>query len=225
MGLLLALRGSRVVWCALAIAACVSLSSCSPCGFIAEAVEKVAGKSVVAEYHGLANKSVAIVVFMAPGIIDEFPSAREDVSGFLATQMRQKMPDVRLLDYREVIRWQDDTIHWSSMTEKNIGRRFGVDRVLYIELLVYASRLEAGYGDLQGRLKANCKIFETDTPDNAPAWTAVMDITWPKARPLDPNQMSEVAVRKRTLEMFATNVTDKLHDHKEFETRVSERND
>jgi len=224
MGSLLALRGSRVVWCVLAIALCAPLGGCGLFGFIAGSWERTAGKNVTAEYHGLAKKSVAIVVFMAPGIIDEFPSAREDVSGFLAMQMRHKMPDTRLLDYREVIRWQDDTINWSSIFEKDIGRHFGVERVLYIELLHYSSRLESGYGDLQGRVRANCKIFETDTPGNKPAWEAEIDVTWPRHKPKDPNY-SELAVRKRTIEVFAEKLVAKLYDHKEEEKPLAQRND
>ena len=216
----IALRSSRIVCCALAVAACVSLSSC---GFFAGMTRK----PVVAEYHGLANKSVAIVVFVAPSTIDEFPSARKDISGFLATQMRLKMPNVRLLDYNEVIQWQDDTINWFSKMEKQIGQHFGVDRVLYIELLAYSSRLEAAYGDLQGHVRANCKIFEVDTsPDNyAPAWEALMEVTWPKDRPLDPNRTNDAAVRKRTLELFARDVIDKLYDHKEFDKGINDRNE
>jgi len=186
--------------------------------------ERIWGKRVIAEYHGLAGKSVAIVVFVAPATIDEFPSAREDVSAFLTAQMRTNMPSVRLMDYRHVIRWQDDTINWFAMSKKQIGRHFGVDRVLYVEVLTYASRMEAGYGDLQGRLRTNCKIFETDTPGDAPAWTALTDVTWPQDRPLEPNRMSEVAVRQRTLNVFAEQVIGKLHNHKEFDKRISEKN-
>jgi len=220
MASLLALRGCRIVCCALAVAASASLSSC---GFIAGKVEQMAGKSVVAEYHGLAKKSVAIVVYASPATLHEFPSARKDISMFLDMQMRLKMPDIRLLNYLEVIRWQDGTTNWFAMKEKLIGQQFGVDRVLYVELLTYSSRMEAGYGDLQGQLRANCKIFETDTAGDEPAWTALMDVTWPKDRPLDPNQFSDVAVRQRTLDIFAKEVTDKLHDHKD-KTSVSERN-
>ena len=211
-----ALRDLRVVWGVLAFVASVGLSAC---------IGPMMGKKVIAEYHGLAGKSVAIVVYAAPATIDEFPSARTDISSFLARQMRLKMPDVRLLNYEEVVQWQDKTINWFAMSEKQIGRHFGVDRVLYVEVLAYSSRMEAGYGDLQGYLRANCKIFETDTVGDAPAWKALMDVTWPKDRPLSPNQMSEVALRKRTLEVFAEKVIAKLHDHKEFEKRVSERND
>ncbi|MCL2639585.1 MAG: hypothetical protein FWD53_01950 [Phycisphaerales bacterium] len=215
MASLLTRRGSGIVCGVLALVASVLLGGCA---------ERVWGKRVIAEYDGLANKSVAIVVYIAPATIYEFPSAREDVSAFLAAQMRAKMPNVRLLDSRHVIRWQDDTINWFAMSEKQIGRHFGVDRVLYVEVLAYASRVEAGYGDLQGRLRTHSKVFETDTAGDAPAWTALTDVTWPVDRPIEPNRMSEVAVRQRTLNVFAELVVGKLYDHKAYEKRIGEKN-
>jgi hypothetical protein len=193
------------------------------CGWLAGMNERMNGAKVAAEYHGLENKSVAIVVYAAQATTDEFPKAREDISQFLALQMRLKMPTTRILNYQEIINWQDDTINWDGLTEKQIGQHFSVDRVLYVELLDYSTRMGGGYGDLQGHLRANCKIFEVDAPGNAPSWTALMDTTWPHGHPLEASRTSETTVRKRTLEIFAEDVTNKFYDHKEFEKMLNER--
>ena len=75
---------------------------------------------------------------------------------------------------------------------------------------------------MQGHIRANCKIFEVDSAEDAAAWTAVEDVTWPKGSPLDATETSESAVRKHVVEVFVNELTSKLYDHKEFEKSISE---
>jgi hypothetical protein len=180
-------------------------------------------KKVIAEYRGLDNKTAAIVIYTAEANMDEFPGAREDISAFIDKQMKLHLPTTRLVNYKEVINWQEDTLNWFAMPEKEIGKHFSVDRVIYIEVLAYESRAEQAYGDLQGHVRANCKVFEVDTPGIAPAWTGVIDVKWPKDRPADGTQTTEMAVRSRTLALFAQDLIGHFYDHKEEETPMEDR--
>jgi hypothetical protein len=133
------------------------------------------------------------------------------------------MPTTRLLNYDDVIAWQDDTINWFALSEKDIGRHFSVDKVLYIEVLAYEAKNANNYGDLQGQLRANCKIFEVEAPGNAPAWTGVIDEKWPHDRPLPAAQGSEVMVRSRTLQGFAADLVGHFYNHDAAEIPLQNR--
>ena len=137
--------------------------------------------------------------------------------------MRQHLPTTRLLNPRDVIAWQNNTINWYALPEKDIGRHFSVDRVLYIEVTDYSTRRTIGYSDLQGHLRARCKIFETDDPSTSAAWTGVVDASWPTDRPLDPTQTNDGAVRIRTLEMFADQLVQYFYDHRDLGLDPRER--
>jgi len=47
-----------------------------------------------------------------PATIDEFSGSREEISAFIANQMRLNMPTTRVLDPQRVIEWQNNTINW-----------------------------------------------------------------------------------------------------------------
>ncbi len=203
---------SRLLMTALLAAAPLGLSGC----WLFAASQESQGTKVPAQYLGLADKSLAIVVYADQASTDEFPSSRTEISNFLAAAFRTKLPSARLLDQREVSAWQDDTLNWNALPEKDIGKHFSTDRVLYIELIAYTTRANASFGDLQGHIKAVCKVFEVDQPGNGPAWSDVVEVRWPKDRPLDPTTGSEIAVRKRALELFSTELVNRFVEHREY---------
>ena len=170
---------------------------------------------VPAQYTGLADKSVAIVVFAMPATIDEFSGSREEISAFIANQMRLNMPTTRVLDPQRVIEWQNNTINWFGLSEMDIGKHFQVDRVLSIRMLDYSTHKSMGYSDMQGHVKAQAKVVEVDAPDrkSMTGWSGVVDVTWPPDRPLDPTQTNENAVRQRILELFSTDLVRYFYDH------------
>ena len=200
----------------------VLTSALSGC-WLAAADQRMRGKEVTAEYLGLENKSVAIVIFTDQALVNEFPDARAEISGFLANQMRSSLPTTRLLAPKDVIAWQDETINWFGLSESDIGQHFGVDRVLMIELLNYSTTSRGGVGDLQGNIRATAKIFEVDKLSQLPAWRGVFDVSWPKDGPVDVARTNESVVRQRTLEMFASRVTGRLFTHREMDKPIRTR--
>jgi hypothetical protein len=188
------------------------------------AAERANGHKVAAEYTGLADQSVAVVIYADQASTDEFPDARTEISNFLGAAFRTKLPSVRLLDFREVTAWQDDTLNWNALPEKDIGKHFSTDRVLYIELLDYSTRAANSFGDLQGHIKAQCKVFETNAPGPTAAWSDLIEVRWPKDHPLDPASGSEVAVRKRALELFSNELVNRFVEHREIEQSLRDAN-
>jgi len=197
------------------LAAAASLAGCGPVG--------QGQRKLIADYHGLDDKSVAIVVFTAQANTDEFPNARKEISAYVANKFRLHMPTSRLMNYDEIIQWQDETINWFGLSEKDIGKHFSVDRVVYIEVLAYEARSDKSYGDLQGHLRANCKVFETDTPGNTPAWSGVIDVTWPQYKPVAASQTNEITVRTRTLDNFADALVGHFYDHEKEDIPLHNR--
>ncbi len=172
-------------------------------------------KNKPAEYAGLADKSVAIVIYVQPATINEFAGAREEISDFVTKELRVNVPTVKIINSRDVIGWENDTINWEGLSERDIGRHFSVDRVLYIEVLDYATRRTLGYSDIQGHLRAQCKVVDIESDSPTDAWSGLVDVFWPKDRPLDPTQTNEDAVRQRTLEVFSRTLIGYFYDHPE----------
>ena len=194
----------------------LSLSGCQLLGYS----EEVQGHAVDAQYKGLDGKSVALVLYADQATTNEFPASREELSAFISSKLREKSPTCKLLDYHEVLNWQDETINWFGLTEKQIGKHFSVDRVLYIELLDYSVAVHKGFGDIQGHIRANCKVYEVESPAIDPVWSTVLDVSYPEDHPVDPSQTSPDALRASLLEKFADKLTNCFWDHHEYDQGV-----
>jgi hypothetical protein len=198
------------------------------CGFLSfgpVAQDELETRADATAYPGLADKSVAIVVWTPLATLEEYSGAREEISAFVATRMRGHMPTTRLLDPQEVIRWQGDTLNWENLPAAEIGRHFKVDRVLVIQVLDYSTRRPLGVSNLQGRLRAQCKIYDTapaaaEPAPGRPVWTGLVDAAWPSGKPLDPTQTNEAAVRQRTLGAFADVLVRYFYERREPESTI-----
>ncbi len=173
-------------------------------------------------YNGLADKSLAIVIYVPSATLNEYPGTREEISSFLTSQMREHLPTTRLLNPADVADWQNRTLNWFALPGRDIAKHFGVDRVLFIEVLQYSTRNILVHSDLQGRLRARCRIIDAadivgaqgtalTPPADEATWSGIVDVVWPPYRPLDPTQTDESAVRLRTLESFAQALVRPFH--------------
>ena len=213
---------------ALVLAVPLVLGGCGFLGIGSVTAPTLTTRTYGTAYPGLADKSVAIVVYAPSAVVNEYTGVREEISTFVATQMRGHMPTTRLLDPRDVIDWQDRTLNWGNLSARDIGRHFGVDRVLVIEVLDYSTKRPMGVSNLQGRLRAQCRIYDTADaspgPDAGghmePAWTGLVDAAWPSGKPLDPTQTNEAAVRLRALDAFANLLVQYFYERREADTSI-----
>ena len=187
------------------------LCGCSFFGMGTPKQQNLTTRTLGAPYLDLANKSVAIIVYTPQATLNQYTATREEVSAFVATQMRGHMPGARVLDPDDMITWQTSTLNWANLSARDVGRHFNVDRVLTIEVLDYSTKRPLGVSNFQGRLRAQCHVYDTSAdaagPDArghmTPVWTGLVDAAWPSGKPLDPTQTNEAAVRLRTLDTFA----------------------
>lgn len=205
---------------ALLLGASLALGGCE---WLAMGTEKVIGKEVISNYPGLIDKSLVIVVYADPATTFEYPAAREEISAFVTGKFQKTLPSVKLVDYKDIIRWQDDTFNWQGLPEKDWGRHFSTQRVLYIELLEYSTREPGSQDLLRGRIRATCKVFETDAPGQTAAWTEQFKVFWPTDMPELASHSNDLAARRRVLEAFSEQLVNGFYDHREREIPTREK--
>ncbi len=194
-------------------------------GCMAAAAEgRMKGEAVAAQYDGLHHHSVAIVVYADDATLWEYASAREDVAAFVAQELRTNMPTIRLMNNREVSNWQQETLHWEALSVKDMGKHFSVDRVIYLELLEYSAHEPGSTDLLRGRIRATAKVYETDTPGDAPTWHGDIEAFFPEDSPADISRTNELTVRKHALESFSKKLVDYFYDHHDIKPMLRERN-
>ena len=196
----------------------------SGCGWLAGAYEKTHGRQVLGEYKGLANRSVAIVVYSREDLINEYPSANREISEFLKVELIKAVPTIRLVDPQVVIEWQNNTLGWDRMSEQEVAQHFGVERVIWIELVEYRTKEKGIEGLVQGHIDTNVRVVETGAVDpDSPVWRKDVGVEWPPDGPVDMMRVKETDVRRHTLELYGTTLANAFADHKEFDPSMVER--
>jgi len=166
---------------------------------------------------------VAIVIYADWATSLEYVGARDEIAVFVTARIHEMIPTAKLVNAKEIIHWQDDTQEWQGMPVKEIGTHFGVDRVLYIELLDYHTREPGSKNLMRGRIHAVARVYETDTPGDKPVWEREIDVYWPKVAPVNSLQSSDVTVRRRVLEAFSDELVGNFFDRREYEKSIREQ--
>lgn len=179
----------------------------SGCTFLAMAGQQAVGVPVPPRYVGLKKQSVAIVVYANQAVTFMYPQAAQEVSSFVSNEMQAKIPSIRLLPYMDVLAWQRHTPGWQALPVKSIGRHFGVNRVLYLELVHYRTHAPGARHLMQGRIEANVFVYNTQIPGSGLVFSTHLNTLFPQSGPEPVFDSDNNVVRMRTLELFSRDLT------------------
>ncbi|MGA1400617.1 MAG: hypothetical protein ACO38P_09530, partial [Phycisphaerales bacterium] len=110
-------RAGWWILASLATAFAVGLGGCQVFGLagaISSQFERSKQIEVLAEYDGLRNRSVAVVVQSDPSMLYEYPTVGANVTANLSSRIATSVEGSQVLDPRIVLQWQYQTPHWSA---------------------------------------------------------------------------------------------------------------
>ena len=170
-------------------------------------------QTVEAEYTGLDNHTVAIVVFADPGVQFYYPYVRQELSMMIAAQMQKNLKQVRIYDPARVIGYQNDTLDWEAQDKTALGKLFGVDYVMYVSLTTFETK-EMGMEYLyRGNIEADVAIYDTHKNEReSKTWSADgLRASYPEqATPAE----NDLAIRATAEAKFADQLVKKFYKHK-----------
>jgi hypothetical protein len=191
--------------------------NCAGCGFLAQEYQNASGTTVAAQYNGLENHSVAIVVYADDSVTFMYPQVREEISGFVADQIQKNIPTARLLDYHQMIAYQDQTPNWEALPIKSIGAHFSADRVLYVEVVAYTTQAAGASDLLQGHMEANVTVYDTQIPGDGRVFQDVIDTYFPASGPAPLFNTDENTVRMDTLGEFSRDLVRPFYQWQNYD--------
>ena len=174
------------------------------CAFLGMAAENSMGVAVKPQYRGMKKQSVAIVVYEDASTMFTYPQAQQEVSAFVAAELKKHLPKAHILDYHLVLNYQNANPNWDVLPIKTIGKHFGVSRVLYIELLNYTVHSQETNYVLQGDIAAHVAVYNMKIPGDGEVFHTNIDAKWPKNGPLPGYNTDANTVRMNTLQRFST---------------------
>ena len=172
-------------------------------------------KKVKAEFPGLKNHSLAIVIYMDEATQYEYPSARLTLGAKIANELDDKIKKVRIVPPLEVARYQDENLYWESELKSKIGRDLNVDYVLFLSLVAYSTREPGQMSAYQGRISGEAKLYATDKKESENCvWEHEddLEVVWPKVARY--SSQVEPKIRKETEDRFAEMLAKKFYKHK-----------
>lgn len=198
--------------------ACLAACGCGPASYLAYlAAPAVADKNVPAEFAELTNCRVAIVLFADQRIQYEHPQARLTLAGTIRAEMLKKLVGVTITEPAKVWQYQNDHLNWETLDKSVLAAELGVDYVLYVTLMEYATREPGSIGLYRGRITAQCVLYKGGTTEQeGRVWHCDrLAVVYPEAAPAGVPAEGDRDVRSEAERLFADALTKKFYDHKE----------
>ena len=180
-------------FCVLHSALCIPLLALPGCTLIGAVAGKVVPPPVVpAQYAGLREQSVAVMVWAPEGVLIDFPDVRLDVAGSLQLKLQQgrdgKVKELRGVSFptpaASVVRFQEEHLEFEAAPLTEVAPRLGASRVIYIEIENLQTRSDAAVELYRGSASASVKVVEVTNGQAKVGYeeSAVTAVFPPKAR-------------------------------------------
>jgi hypothetical protein len=207
----------RVLVLGLLATSAVGLGGCELAGWAANGVAMAQPPvTVKAEYHGLDNKIVAVLVDADQAVLFEHPLAQYEVSAAVSARLAENIPGVKVIDAKQVVDFQQRNIYWNTSKLADVAAKLGANRLVVIDLIDYRWHEPGNINIWRGMVSASVNVVESDGPKpNDPAYSTTLTAAYPPKKPEGIINGDVKTIRFGTLDLFSRGVANKFHDHSE----------
>ncbi len=173
-------------------------------------------KTEEAEYKDLPNKTVAVIIYVDPGILYDYPELREQISSVVGYQLTKHVDKVKAVTAERITHFQDENADWEGMDKTTVGRKLGADYVLDVSVITF-STLEPGSTYLhRGYLTAQVALHKCSLPEkDACVWNGgEIQIKYPQKDTMGDLNGDDREIRNKTVLAFAELLAKKFYNHK-----------
>ena len=170
--------------------------------------------TIEAEFDGLQDKTVAVVVFADENTLFSHATAPLLLSSEISIKLRKSVEGLTAINAQEVAAYQSKNSAWVEMDRTKLGKVLKADFVLYISLVEF-STVEKGYIDsLRGTINGEIKLYDCSLPEeDACVWKCEnIRIQFPKT-PTVRTRANETLIHNTILEKFSDKLAKKFYTH------------
>lgn len=147
------------------------LAAAAGCAVLGVAAHALPPPTIQAAYKGLRNQTAAIMVWADPGVRMDFNNIQVDVARSLQKKLTydKKTLDVDELegltwpvDPVRIVRYQHDYPQVNSAPVTTVAPKFGVSRLIYVEIQSVQTRSEASVDLFRGSIVGSLKVIEVE---------------------------------------------------------------
>lgn len=172
--------------------------------------------NVRAEYVGLENQKVAVLVDANQSLLFDQPLAPLEVSRAVSEKLADGVPGIKLVEPVQVVDFQNRNIYWNTMPYSEVAGRLGVTRLVLIELSDYRLHEPGNVNIWRGVMSGHVSVYETDSaePNNA-TYAREVTAAYPPDEPLGVLDSNQRDMRFGTMDLFSRSVAGLFFEHKE----------
>jgi hypothetical protein len=196
-----------------AIACCLALTLAAGCNLVGPLVmiTPEPTEDVPAEFNRLEGKKVAVLVWAQPETMLQFPHVRTELASQIAYQMRSQLKNTQVVPPEQIADYQNRNLNWDAVPPTQIGKQFGADYVVFVELLEYSTRDPKTPTLFSGRAKASVVVH--DVADPTARWSLTPETAqYPTGNARLAN-VDDTTIHRQLLEILGSRVTLKFYDH------------
>lgn len=206
---------------ALAVAALVMLMAwLAGCNIIGYGAHVVAGdpkeKKVWhdAEYEGLDNTTVAVMVSADDQVLYQFPNAPLDTARAVSARLTADVTGVSVTDPAQVIAFQQRNPYWNATPYRDLLQRLNVQRIVHVDLVQYATHEPGNRHVWRGVVVANINVASADAPNpNDLVYANTVQVVFPEDRPVGVLDADDRTIQLGMLTLFSKEVSRLFHGH------------
>jgi hypothetical protein len=190
------------------------------CG-VAAVVGKAIPKSEDAQYKGLANQKVAVMVWVDRGIRIDYPNLRLDTANTIQADLIAKTDQAELKETqfpyegRSVVRFQNEHPEMEGRPASEYAPRMkGITRLISVEISEFGTRSETAVQLLKGAMRGNVKVIEVENGKSKIVYErADVQVQYPPKSPEGVIDRPEGEIYAGTVHAFSLRIAQLFYGH------------
>jgi predicted small secreted protein len=203
-----------ILLASLLAASALTLPGCNWAGFLADVT--AGGKEApikAARYQGLKDKKVAVFVSADEALLRAYPQAPLSVCQSVTGAVKAAVPTAKVMNPSKINDFQIENPYWNTFKNSDLIKRLDVDRIVYIDLIEYATHEPGNASVWRGSVVANVQVISRDAanPDNY-VYTDTVKALYPSASKVGVINSSDAAIQAGMLNAFSAAVGYRFSD-------------
>lgn len=172
-------------------------------------------ETVEPEYGKIDDRTLAVVVWADPSIMDEYPRSTYQVSRSVTHYLKKNLKEAKFVSPREIRDFQKQTnLDWESMDPGEIGKELDCDLVLRVDLVEFTPRASDTHQLHKARIEATLNLFECGPHKRLdPVYDDEVRITYPPGTVHGMQNTNEIDLIHQAVEHFAEVTSRKFYAH------------
>ncbi len=181
-----------------------------------ESYKRSSTHEVKAEYLGLAGKTFAVVVSVDRVVLSERPELAGGLIVAISERLKENTTAAGYVPPMRVIEFMSTNPRWAIMTPAELLKEFGVDRLVYVEVLDFRLNEPGNRYLWDGLASATMGVLESESglPDEY-AFRRQVSVAFPDEKGVTPTDMTQSVVATRLQTRLVDRIVWVFYDHQE----------